>query len=84
LGVDCAHGQHGDKALDFKNAGSSVMPIFFLNETARESRHYHWQQIVKEEEAMWNRTAKNWVSSNSAVLGLASGYGLGVYKGTEC
>ena len=124
LGVDCAHGKGGN-SLDFDKVGSSILPIYYLNENVRKARHRKWQEIVKDDEEWWNKTLKmrqqmpqdipsgqenwqnqaggssvsgdrddtndqfksnethvasNWDSSKSAVLGLASGYGLNVYQ----
>ena len=56
LAVDCAHGQR-EYTLDFNNTGSSVLPIYYLNDEARDKRHRFWRSIVKEEEERWgNRT----------------------------
>jgi hypothetical protein len=56
LAVNCAHGQ-SDEALDFNETGSSVLPVYYLNDEVRNKRHQLWLQIVKEEEEHWsNRT----------------------------
>ena len=34
---------------------SSEMPIYFINPDNRKHRHDQWQQIVKDDEAWWNR-----------------------------
>lgn len=56
-------------------------------------RHEQWQQIIKDDEDWWDKkqnpdgssdptTSGDWDSSKSAVLGLATNYGLGVYERT--
>ncbi|KAL3811360.1 hypothetical protein ACHAXA_000776 [Cyclostephanos tholiformis] len=56
MAVDCAHGVR-DEALDFNGTGSSVLPIYYLNDEVRNKRHQLWLQIVKAEEEHWsNRT----------------------------
>jgi hypothetical protein len=57
LAVDCAHGQR-EYALDFNNTGSSVLPIYYLNDEVRHKRHHFWLSIVKEEEEHWNNRTK--------------------------
>ena len=55
--VDCARGTNED-ALDFHGTGSSVLPVYYLNDDVRIARHQLWQGIVREEEEYWNRTTR--------------------------
>ncbi|KAL7462135.1 hypothetical protein ACHAXS_002528 [Conticribra weissflogii] len=54
LAVDCAHGSTNDQILDFNDAGSSNMPIYYMNKEVRKLRHQLWQRIVQEEEGRLN------------------------------
>ena len=54
VGVSCAHGR-GDRTLDFNNTGSSVLPIYYMNDVNRDNRHRQWQGIVQGEEDYWQK-----------------------------
>ena len=54
VGVGCANGR-GDRTLDFNNTGSSVLPIYYMNDVNRDNRHRHWQSIVQGEEDYWQK-----------------------------
>ena len=55
LAVDCAHDKR-DEVIMFNGVGS-VLPIYYLNDDARNARHQLWQSIVRVEEERWiNRT----------------------------
>lgn len=53
LGVDCVNGR-GGKWLRFNESGSSVLPIYYMNDIARNESHVRWRNIVKDEEDFWN------------------------------
>ena len=57
LAVDCAHGRSAE-AQDFNETGSSVLPIYYLNDEVRNKRHQLWVDIVKEEEEHWSNRTK--------------------------
>ena len=57
LAVDCAHGRRAE-ALGFNDTGSSVLPIYYLNDEVRNKRHQLWVDIVKEEEDHWSNRTK--------------------------
>ena len=73
---------------------SSELPIYFRNPENRKQRHDQWQKIIKDDEIWWKKLqnpdgtadeeadglTSDWDSSKSAVLGLASGYGLNIYQ----
>jgi hypothetical protein len=50
--VDCARG-NGENSLTFNNTGSSVMPIYYLNDDVRNTRVQKWQRIVNSEDDYW-------------------------------
>ena len=68
------------------------MPIYFRNANNRKRRHEQWQKIVQQDEVWWKEknpnyvpqqiqtSALDWVSFKSAVLGMATNYGLNVYQ----
>jgi len=53
LGVDCANGRGGGW-LRFHESGSGVLPIYYVNDDARNESHARWRNIVREEEEYWN------------------------------
>ncbi len=63
LGVQCAHGVKNEKWLEFSEEKSKNMPIYYMNDQARDARHRHWQSIVEEDRVFFNRTVSEikWV-----------------------
>jgi hypothetical protein len=54
VGVDCVN-NIGDRSLSFNNTGSSVLPIYYMNDINRNRRHEQWHSIVKGEEDYWQK-----------------------------
>jgi hypothetical protein len=54
VGVDCVN-NIGDRTLSFNNTGSSVLPIYYMNDINRNRRHDQWHSIVKGEEDYWQK-----------------------------
>ncbi len=50
--VECARG-NGKNSVTFNNTGSSVMPIYYLNDDVRNARVHKWQKIVNGEYDFW-------------------------------
>jgi hypothetical protein len=53
LGFDCAIGR-ANNSLDFDSTGSSIMPIYYMNDDVRNKRHQHWRDMARAEEKYLN------------------------------